>query len=133
MVKQSIRETPQRWFTAAFFGERPPLGGEKETLPKQDQNRQEISASLAKIKLAVSNFLPFTESNLKKYLIAHCDTFAAGCIGHSLGAWKEITSNKEILSTVMGMKIDFDKPPKQHFLPTRKRPASEEAVKPGFH
>lgn len=28
----------------------------------------------------------------------------------------------------MGMKIDFDKPPQQHFLATCKRPASEEAV-----
>ena len=76
----------------------------------------------------MSKFLPFIELNLKKYLIARCDTFAAGCIGHSLGAWKEITSDKEILSTVMGMKIVFDEPPQQHFLPTCKRPASEEAV-----
>lgn len=128
MVKQSIRETPQRWLTAVFFGERPPLGGEKETLPRQDRDRQEITASLAKIKSAVSNFLPFIESKLKKYLIARCDTFAAGCIGHSLGAWKEITSDREIISTVMGLKIDFDEPPQQHFLPTCKRPASEEAV-----
>ena len=128
MVKQSIRETPQRWLTAVFFGERPPLGGEKETLPRQDRDRQEITASLAKIKSAVSNFLPFIESKLKKYLIARCDTFAAGCIGHSLGAWKEITSDREIISTVMGLKIDFDEPPQQQFLPTCKRPASEEAV-----
>ena len=73
------------------------------------------------------NFLPFIESNLKKYLIARCDTFAAGCIGHSLRARKEIISDKEILSTVMGMKIDFNKPP-QHFLPTCTRPTSKEAV-----
>lgn len=46
---------------------------------------------------------------------------------HSLGARKEIISDKEILSTVMGMKIDFDKPP-QHFLPTCKKPTSKEAV-----
>ena len=105
MVKQSIGEAPQRWFTAAFFGERQPLGGEKETLPRQDRDRQEIKASLAKIKLAVSNFPR-----------------------HSLGAWKELTSDKEILSTVIGMKIDFDEPPQQHFLPTCQRPASEEAV-----
>ena len=76
----------------------------------------------------MSNFLPFIESKLKKYLIARCDTFAAGCIGHSLGAWKEITSDREIISTVMGLKIDFDEPPQQQFLPTCKRPASEEAV-----
>ena len=76
----------------------------------------------------MSKFPPFIELNLKKYLIAPCDTFAAGCIGHSLGAWKEITSDKEILSTVMGMKIVFDEPPQQPFLPICKRPASEEAV-----
>ena len=73
-------------------------------------------------------FLPFIESNLKKYLITHCDTFAAGCIGHSLGMWKEITFDKEILSSVMGIKIDFDEPPQQYFLPTCKKPTSEEAV-----
>ena len=76
----------------------------------------------------MSNFLPFIESKLKKYLIARCDTFAAGCIRHSLGAWKEITSDREIISTVMGLKIDFDEPPQQQFLPPCKRPASEEAV-----
>ena len=74
----------KRWLMALFFGERPPLGGKKETLPRQDRDRQEIIASLAKIKLAVTTFLPFIESNLKKYLIARCDTFAAGCIGHFL-------------------------------------------------
>ena len=38
-----------------------------------------------------------------------------------------IISDKDILSTVMGMKIDFNKPP-QHFLPICKRPTSKEAV-----
>ena len=76
----------------------------------------------------MSKFLPFIELNLKKYLIARSDTFAAGCIWHSLEAWKEITCDKEILSTVIGMKIVFDEPPQQHFLPIRKKPASEEAV-----
>ena len=76
----------------------------------------------------MSNFLPFLESKLKKYLIARCHTFAAGCFGHSLGTWKEITSDKEILSTVMEIKIGFDEPPQQQFLSTCKRPASEEAV-----
>lgn len=111
-----------------LFGERPPLSGEKETLPRQERDRQEISASLAKIKLAVIKFLPFIELNLKKYLIASSDTFAAGCIGHSLRAWKEITSDNEILSTVLGMKIVSDEPPQQPFLAICKRPASEEAV-----
>ena len=76
-------------------------------------------------KLAVINFEPFIESQLKTYLRLRCDTFAAACISHSLGAWKEITSYKEI-STVMALKIDFDEPPKQQFLPACIRLAGEE-------
>ena len=76
----------------------------------------------------MSTFPPFVESTLKTYLTNRCDTFAAGCIAHSFGARREITTDKEILSIVTGMKIDFDDTPHQQFLPTCKRPASEEAV-----
>ena len=46
-----------------LFGQRPPLSGEKETISRRERARKEISASLEKkIKLAVSNFEPFIES-----------------------------------------------------------------------
>jgi len=47
---RQIRETLQGWTKAAFFGERPPLGREKETVSREERHRQEIIASLEKIK-----------------------------------------------------------------------------------
>ena len=94
--------------------------------PDHDKNEPEKKYPHSwKNKLAVTDFEPFIESQLKTYLRLRCDTFAAGCVAHSLGAWKEITSDKDI-STVMGLKIDFNEPPKQ-FLPACIRLASEEA------
>lgn len=84
--------------------------------------------SLEQLKLAVSDFPPFVESFLRNYLRFRCDTFTAGCIAHSLPAWRTITSDNEILSTVMGMKIDFDTKPRQQFLPNCRRPATEATI-----
>ena len=85
-------------------------------------------ASLEQLILAVSDFPPFVESSLTNYLSYRCDTFAAGYIAHSLPAWRKITSDKEILSTVMGMKIDFDTKPRQQFLPNCRRSATETTI-----
>ena len=82
-------------------------------------------ASLEQLKLAVSDFPPLVESLLRNYLRYRCDTFAAGCIAHSLPAWRKITSDNDILSIVMGMKIDFDTTPRQKFLPNCTRSATE--------
>ena len=85
-------------------------------------------ASLEQLKVAVSDFPPFVESLLRNYLRHRCDTFAAGCIAHSLPAWRKITSDNEILSTVMGMKIDFDTTPRQKFLPNCTRSATKTII-----
>lgn len=85
-------------------------------------------ASLEQLKLAVSDFPPFTKSSLRDYLQYRCDTFAAGCIAHSLPAWRKITSDNEILSTVMGMKIDFTATPCQKFLPNCTRSVTETTI-----
>ena len=85
-------------------------------------------ASLEQLKLAVSEFPLFVESILKNYLRYRCDTFAAGCIAHSLPAWRKITSDNEIISTVMGLKIDFDTKPCQQFLPHCTRSFSETCI-----
>ena len=59
------KKTPQKWITAAFFGQRPPLSGKKETLSRQERTRKEITTSLEnKNQLAVSHFEPFIESQL---------------------------------------------------------------------
>ena len=85
-------------------------------------------ASLEELKVAVSDFPPFVESLLRNYLRHRCDTLAAGCIVHALPAWRKITSDNEILSTVMGMKIVFDTTPHQKFLPNCARSATETII-----
>ena len=73
--------------------------------------------SLEQIKLSVSDFPSFITFSLRGYLQARCDNFRAGCVSHSSDAWSRLTSDKEILSTVSGMAIEFDSPPCQHYLP----------------
>ena len=85
-------------------------------------------ASLEQLKVALRDFQPFVESLLRNYLRHRCDTFAAGCIAHSLPVWRKITSDNEILSTVMGMKIDFDTTPHPKFLPNCIRSATETTI-----
>lgn len=109
----------QRKLTTVFFGERLLLNwAEKNVQRSQEQDQEAIMASPEQLKLVVSDFPPFVEVLLRNYLRYCCDTFAARCITHSLPAWRKITSDNEILSIVMGMKIDFDKKPHQQFLPT---------------
>ena len=85
-------------------------------------------ASLEQLKLAVSGFPLFVNSILINYLRYRCDNFAAGCIAHSLPAWRAITSDNEILSTVMGLKIDFETNPRQQFLPNCTRSLNETSI-----
>ena len=85
-------------------------------------------ASLEQLKLAVSEFPLFVNSILIHYVRFRCDNFTAGCIAHSLPAWRKITSDSEILSTVMGLKIDFDTTPRQQFLPNCTRSFNETSI-----
>ena len=73
--------------------------------------------SFEQIKLSVSDFASFIAFSLRGYLQARCDNFRARCVLHSSDAWSRLTSDKEILSTVSGMTIEFDSPPCQHYLP----------------
>jgi len=113
----------------SFLGERIPLDGAEKTVQQpQERDREAIMASLEQLKLAVSDFPPFVESCLRNYLRCCCNTFTAGCIVHSLPAWRTITSDNEILSTVMGLKIDVDTKPRQQFLPNCRRSATEATI-----
>ena len=113
----------------SLFWERIPLDGAEKTVQRpQERDREAIMASLEQLKLAVSDFPPFVESCLRNFLRYRCDTFTAGCIAHSLPAWPTITSDNEILSTVMGLKIDFDTKPHQQFLPNCRRSATETTI-----
>ena len=82
-------------------------------------------ASFEQLKLAVGDFPPFVESFPTNYLQYCCDTFVAGCIAHSLLAWRKTTLDNEIVSTMMGMKMDFDTTPRQKFFPNCTRSATE--------
>ena len=73
--------------------------------------------SLEQIKLSLSDFPSFIAFSLCGYLQARCDNFRAGCVSHSSDAWKRLTSDQEILSTVFGTTIEFDSPPCQQYLP----------------
>lgn len=84
--------------------------------------------SLEKMKLKVGKFSVFVESSLTPYLKNRCDTFKAGCIAHSLPAWKNITSDNNIISTVMGMKINFENPPTQHYITNSPRQPAETLI-----
>lgn len=100
----------------AFFGEGHATEQSQEsTLPEERQPcREEIMRSLEQIKLSVSDFPSFITFSLRGYLQARCDNFRAGCVSHSSDAWSRLTSDKEILSTVSGMAIEFDSPRCQH-------------------
>ena len=50
---------------------------------------------------------------IKSYLENKVLHFKAGCIAKHLKTWASLTSDYEILSTVKGMPIDFDKMPLQ--------------------
>ena len=84
----------------------------------QKKGQKKITQLITQLKNSVSDFPLFIETTLRPYLQSRCDTFQAGNISHSLDVWKEMTSDKDILSTVMGMSIEFSDKPIQHYLPT---------------
>ena len=85
---------------------------------------------LNKVKQSVSesHFPQAVETSLKPYLQHRCDNFTAGHIATCLPAWKNITADNEVLSTVMGMKIELDSSPIQHNLPPRKHSTIETVI-----
>ena len=67
------------------------------------------------MKSRVGEFPLFIKSDLITYPQHRCDTFEAGHITHCLPVWKRITSDREIISTVTGLKIDFHTTPTLHY------------------
>ena len=72
------------------------------------------------MKSRVGDFPLFIVTNLITYLQRRCETFQAGYITHCVRAWQRITNDREIISTVTGLKIDFDTEPTQHYIPNSK-------------
>ena len=87
----------------------------EEVRQQPKEGPEEIKQLITQLKNLVSDFPLFIETTLRPYHQSRSDTFQAGNISHSLDAWKEMTSDKDILSTVMGMSIQFCDKPIQHY------------------
>ena len=60
--------------------------------------------------MSVSNF-PQQVELILTYLIFQCEHFKAGNIQHCSNAWRDITSDKTIMQTVIAATIDFNETP----------------------
>lgn len=80
---------------------------------------EEIIANLREIRNSVGKFEGFVPK-LVIYLSDCCQRFKGGQVAGHFPAWTAITSDKEILSNVSGLKIDCDDTPTQHRLPSSK-------------
>lgn len=88
-----------------------PTKRQEEIPVETDKQRGEIAEPQQNTKVNIHQH--FDYNSLK----GRCDSFQAGNIAHSLDIWKQITSDKEVITTVMGMKIDFITEPIQHYIP----------------
>lgn len=78
--------------------------------------RQEIMEQLLHIKTTVSAFESFLP-NLLNYLQYLCNTFKAGQVAAHFAAWRALTSDRVLLSDVLGASIECTATPVQHRLP----------------
>ena len=95
--------------------ERPTPALQKE---KITTHRQEIMEQLLQIKTMVSGFESFLP-NLLYYLQNLCNTFKAGQVAAHFAAWRTLTSDKVLLSDVLGASIECTATPVQHRLPNQ--------------
>ncbi len=86
--------------------------------------REEIVEQLKQIKNMVSDFKEFIPK-IRAYLQQLCQNFKAGQVAKHFTAWSNITSDKEILSNVLGVAIECTEPPIQHKLYAQKFCPSE--------
>ena len=70
-------------------------------------------AELARIKQTVSEFEDFVPS-LEEYYHWRCEVYQAGGLGNSIEAWKQLTTDKEILRDISGVHIPCAYAPEQH-------------------
>ena len=79
------------------------------------------------MKRSVSNF-PSHVTEIKALFTEQCNTFQAGRVAKSLDNWKSVTSDKDILTTVLGTKIEFSEFPEQNALPQTKFNKGEKSI-----
>ena len=76
------------------------------TIPKQ-QTIQELT-NIVSIK-------HLDKLSIRAYFISRSNEFKAGKLKHYFHKWKELTIDKEILQTVLGLKLEFlGDPPEKH-------------------
>ena len=79
------------------------------------RSREEIIKQLREIRNSVSDFKEFIPIFLT-YLHHSCKIFKAGQVAEHFPAWTKITNDKEILSNIQGVDIEYTEPPTQHRL-----------------
>ena len=96
------------------------------TFQKPGQSRQttgpeshQVVKKLREIQNSVSMFTQILPL-LLNYLHSRCTNFTAGQVKLHYSAWTKLTSDKDILSDVLGVSIQCDDTPVQHKLPTNK-------------
>ena len=72
--------------------------------------REAVLNDLGNIQHSVSKFQSYLHT-LITYHNYECDSFQAGRVFSFLPCWKELTHDREILSCVLGVKLEFDSTP----------------------
>ena len=87
-----------------------------EAVPQEPEERRERQEEqLEEERLDASDVL---EVSYARFVLRHSVVnFEAGSIAHCYQEWRKLTSDKQILTTVRGFRIDFLKLPKQKFKP----------------
>lgn len=101
-------------------GHKKPGYKKKTATPTQDR-RLEIRQSLHLLKqqVRISTTLDYNcdfnidFTSIRNRFHSNCQTFKAGNLAHYLSCWKDFTSDKDILSCVAGLRIDFTAKPRQ--------------------
>ena len=111
---QKFDPTHKRDNSRPFFREGPTaIPSEKTTYLAFKRQRQEVLAKLERIKQTVRKFEDFVPS-LRAYFLKRCELYQAGGLGNSIEAWKQLTSDQEILRDISGVHIPCAYRPEQH-------------------
>ena len=94
-------------------GQRPFHRKKKQKKMVLEGQRQEMLAELARVEQTLSKFEDFVQS-LREYYHCHCKFYQAGGLGNSIAAWKQLTSDQEILRDISGVHIPCAYAPEQH-------------------
>jgi len=100
-------------------GHKKPGYKEKTATPTQDR-RLEIRQTLHLLKqqVRISTTLDYNRdfnidfTSIRNRFQSNCQTFKAGNLAHYLSCWKDFTCDKDILSCVAGLRIDFNAKPR---------------------